>query len=373
MSVNRYATMSSATLKILLDATVKELLAATIADDGAKQTTAQKVITEVEQAIEGKADSSQSTDSKGGDKFDKSLDRDIRERVGRIAEFGPASDVSIFLREARVVFNTLVKGGDARLEKEFCRKLKMRLCNTYLEKLDRQATTVDTFDDLVKYMDLHHMSKKSAYQYMATISELERRPDENIKDFALKVEAEVDRVATVVQAKFNKAKTDEAKIKAESGTPAAATDQMTAKDVFTMLAGSVVLAEVKKDTSTYNAIINDLDKCWSGREIALKAQAVSDRISKATESIETINVNFAKSTGATSPSLCYAFIQGQTCAKDPCTYTHDDRLRDIFIRQSDQSQQQPGRERICYEYRDKGFCSRDNCHYEHVAQTAGRD
>ena len=313
--MSAYGSMSSSTLKMLLEATLKDFLAATLAKDDDKIKSTTEVITEVELAIANKT-AAQPSSSK---EVDKSLDRDIRDRVARISEFGPASDVSMFIREARVVFNALVKGQDARVEKEFCRKLKMRLCDVYLEQLDRQSPTMEHFDTFVEYMDANHMSKKSAYQYMQSISELERRPDENIKDFALKVEAQVDRVATIVQAKFDKAKDAEFKVKAEPGGTVPA--KMTAKDVFTMLAGSVVLAEVKRETSTYNAIINDLDTCWSGREIALKALAVSDRISRAPDTVETITIAHAKSTN--EKPICWNFRDDKPCVKKPCPFVHD--------------------------------------------------
>ena len=334
--MSAYASFTLATLKGLLASATTQFVEATMAKEAEKITAAQAMIAELDTMIKGKEKPEQSTSASSA--VDKTLDKDIRDRVARIPEFGPASDVSVFVRECRVIYNALVKDQGDQVELEFCRKLKLRLCSSYLEELDRQKTAVVKFDDFTEYMDAHHMSKKSAYQYMATISELEKRPDENIKDFALKVEAEVDRVATVIQAKFVKAKAA-AKVKLEQSQDTAT--EMTAKDVFTLLAGSVVLAEVKKSTATYNAIINDLDACWSGREIALKAQAVSDRISNATDTVDTIHINHAKSAGSKSGTagVCWKYLEGKDCPGGDCRFIHDSALRDLFKKQ----QQQPNR------------------------------
>ena len=264
--------------------------------------------------------------------IDKNLDKDIRDKVASIAEFGPSSDVATFLQNVAVVYDTLVKGNsDERVEIEFVRKCKLRLDNSYLTALNAHSTPITTYQQFVDYMDSKHQSKKSAYQYLETITDLEMKPDESYTDFALRAQIAVGRAATIVKNKWSKHVLD------KNSSATEKEKQMSADDVIAVTVYQLVLQQIKRNKTVYNAIINDLDKTWTGMEIANKALSIADRqldeIQSQPATVLHANTNVRQ--------ICYNFLLDQPCISSPCPYHHDLRLRKSIDRKTEHNQPKP--------------------------------
>ena len=276
-----------------------------------------------------KTDAPKSVDSTN--QFDKTLDKDIRDKVASISMFGPSSDVATFLQQCTVIFDTLVKGNsDDRVEVEFVRKCKLRLDNAYLAALNAHSTSIKTFKEFTDYMDSKHQSKKSAYQYLEAISELEMRPDESYTDFALRTQIEIGRASTIVKNKWAK------HILVENSAATEAQKQMSADNVFEVMGGQIVLQQVKRNSAVYNQIINDLDSTWTGLEIANKALSIADRQVKDAPT-QPATVHFTQKSEP-SREICAKFLAGKCNWEEvsgrKCKYFHDKELQARLSRQS---------------------------------------
>ena len=273
---------------------------------------------------------------------DRNLDKDIRERVSRIPEFDARSEVAIFIRECETVFDTLVKDQDSQVEVEFVRKLKCRLDQPYLAALNSSGQSMTTFSEFKSYMEANHQSKESHYQHLEKLEALEIGDNQNYRDYALKVDAVVDQIKTVVKARWDSRILHSQSVKTESNTQATV-PKMTCDDLYNIFAGMYVLKAVKRDQTTYMAICHELDQCWSAKDVALKASNVAERKVLSNELAQPIQVNFTRNNQNSQPGKrvegqqCAVFLKRGVCEDSHCKREHDTRLKFILDKISPQA------------------------------------
>ena len=262
-------------------------------------------------------------------KVDAQLAKDIRDRVSTIALFGPGSELSLFLRECQVIYDTLVKNNGALVEAEFTRKLKLRINFDYLGQLNATNEDMSTFVEFKCYMEENHSSQESHYQCLEELEGLQILKSESYKDFALRINLLTRRVETVVAARWAK-KYSTASVKTDPGAAAkpGVTGAMQAHDVFELIAGLYLLKAVRQDAQTYAAICGDLDKCWNACAIANRAAGFADKCQPEVIVSEPNLVHYTSQKPRQGYGVCRDFLRS-ICRRDKCRYSHDQSVKDI--------------------------------------------
>ena len=266
--------------------------------------------------------------------IDTQLAKDIRDRVADIKLFGPGSELSVFLRECEVVYDTLVKNKGDVIEAEFTRKLKMRIDFDYLGALNSANENMAKWSDFKTYMEENHSSSESHYQVIEELESLSKLESESYKDYALRINLLTRRVETVVKARWSK-KNQSVTVKPESGSDKTP-EQMSAHDVFELIGGVHLLKAVRQDAPTYAAVCSDLDSCWNACAIATKAANFADKCRPDTKVTEPNSVFHATHKKNANAQVCFKFLRGK-CKSDDCEFSHDHRVLNVMKRMVDES------------------------------------
>ena len=260
-------------------------------------------------------------------KVDAQLAKDIRDRVNTIALFGPGSELSLFLRECQVIYDTLVKNEGDLVEAEFTRKLKLRIAFDYLGQLNTSNEGMSTFAEFKSYMEDNHSSQESHYQCLEELEGLQMMKSESFKDYALRINLLTRRVETVVAARWAK-KNATVSVKTDLSSEPNPSGKMQAHDVFELISGLYLLKAVRQDAPTYAAVCGDLDSCWNACAIATKAANFADKCRPETKVSEPNLIYHSTQKTTEWSGTCHDFLRDK-CKRSKCRYTHDQSIKDI--------------------------------------------
>ena len=135
--------------------------------------------------------------------------------------------------------------------------------STYAE--DHQIETIEQFMD---YISTQYESRKSIYQFMEQLDEVELKKGESLRDFATRLEEKVFELNTAVSAKFKELKT-----KKDPNFDG----EMSKDDVFSLWAGMSMLKALQPDKGLYCHTITKADECFSALDLANIAEAYKER------------------------------------------------------------------------------------------------
>ena len=248
--------------------------------------------------------------------------REMKSQLEQIPMFGPGSELSIFLASLNNCYVVFVKD-NIKFEKNFMLTAKGRLAQAFQTRVNNQSPSIETFDALKKYLEEHHGSRKTIFQALDEIYDIEPSGGE-MRDYAIKLENAGNDLHIKMADKFKKAgKT------------------LDARAVMDLMIAQVYVRNLRScaDIMCYNSIVNSLSSCWDVTSVATHAQSYLERVVKVDE-LETPN----------------AFFGGQKKMKPAPN-------------REDNEEKKTKKRGICYKWRDTGKCRWDKCPYDHP----GRD
>ena len=257
--------------------------------------------------------------------------------------FSTSHDVHVWLNKLESYWKLYVAtDATGLMEKHFIQCAKSRLCSEYLHAMLGSSAATDTFEQMKDYMKKNHASKRSVFQILDTLWEMDQKDSESFRDFGIRLDDKANEAKQIIFAKF----------KEWCETNDGSDTEMKADDIFKLVSGQVFLQSLKnKHGVVYNNICNDLDKTWSANEIALKAMTFSDRMASSDDSRNQGSVpdafiaqrgrksnsnsnknsrNQNKSRQENGKPSCWMFTSTGNCPREKCNYTHSQEERKIF-------------------------------------------
>ena len=174
--------------------------------------------------------------------------KDLRMSVEKIPELAPGGDASSYLADLENSFK-LYLSDNKKFEPEFVRLAKTRLCQSYLTTVTNAEASPNTFDDYKTYVRKTFGSKKNVYQSMDALFDVQMEND--VQDFAVRLQNEVSRVRTEVEDIFE--------IHHESKSRVI--DQAS---MFQLFGTMILLKQVRTKLAAqdYNFVVRGLEKCF---------------------------------------------------------------------------------------------------------------
>ena len=248
--------------------------------------------------------------------------REMKSQLEQIPMFGPGSELSIFLASLNNCYIVFVKN-NTKFEKNFMLTAKGRLTQAFQTRVNNQEPAIETFDALKKYLEEHHGSRKTIFQALDEIYDIEPS-DNEMRDYAIKLENAGNDLYIKMDDKFTKAK-----------------KTLDARAVVDLMIAQVYVRNLKHhaDIMCYNSIVNSLSTCWDVTSVATQAQSYLERVVKPDE-LETPN----------------AFFGGHSKPKP----TNNDKKK-----KSTKNESKEKKKGVCFKYRDTGECKWKKCPFDH--------
>ena len=261
--------------------------------DAAEMAKLEEVVTELQSALASKTPVCNPVGQTPSQTPNYEMNRRLKELsdyFSKISEFGPGSNVTLFIKECERIYNIVVS--DCKdLEKDFCRRVRMQLCSDYATDANNfhSVDPLDSFEKLKSFLRQKYEDQLSAYQHFQKLDSMERGNSESVTDFARRVQSTSLDIRTVIFEKFKRHHSKLVKQETE------ATESMSAAQLMDFMSGQVVLRSLKNDREAFNHIVDDLDKCWNAQDIATRAAGFIGRRVKndALFSDNSPKVNFA--------------------------------------------------------------------------------
>ena len=243
--------------------------------------------------------------------------------------FSTSHDVHIWLNKLESYWKLYVAtDATGLMEKHFIQCAKSRLCSEYLHAMLGSSAATDTFEQMKDYMKKNHASKRSVFQILDTLWEMDQKDSESFRDFGIRLDDKANEAKQIIFAKF----------KEWSESNGGSDTEMKADDIFKLVSGQVFLQSLKnKHRVVYNNICNDLDKTWSANEIALKAMTFSDRMASSDDAQNQCTVpdaftaqndrNSMSRSNRKDMKNCPFFLKGYCKNGNQCRALHDEGLR----------------------------------------------
>ena len=250
----------------------------------------------------------------------------LESAVNQMPTFGAGMEPATFIRDIK----NYMPDADCALSKSFLlKKLRQKLSPEYLTAYTNHVATVPitTVDEFCDYISETYESRRSIFQHLEKLDSIAMDDSEmSYRDYAAKVQQEIFDLKTIVRQKFI-----EVKKKKDSNF----TGKLTDDDLFSLMAGTLVLRALKNKPDIFNHTIAKIDDCLTGEEIAQIAQSFSERKQTDDPIFQAPTANFAGKTGhnpakknsgnnAKRPAYCHYFQAGK-CNKSPCSYVHEIR------------------------------------------------
>ena len=248
--------------------------------------------------------------------------------------FSSGHDIHVWLNKLDIYYQLYVAKSDHKdlMEKHFVQTAKGQICVEYLNNMGASGANTDTYDGLKAYMKQHHASKVSVYQILDKCWEMSRNETETLRDFGIRLDDRVTEATNIIEAKFKEWAESESRVE---------NTEITVKDYSKVMSGQMFLQVLKnQNQNIYNFICNDLDKTWSGAEIANKAMTYSDRLtSEESQNQGTVPSAFpakhedksSNPTRRTQPQKSCAYYLTSGCWKGvQCDKYHDEALKNFL-------------------------------------------
>ena len=191
----------------------------------------------------------------------------VVEAVNDLEKFGPGCEPANFVRKIGTL--KYVAKCDAT-KKLLLNMLFTRLSDEYkptFVKYDEEHS-VDTIDKFMEYITTQYESRKSIFQFMEQLDEVELRKNETLRDFGTRLEQKVFELETAVSDKFVQLK--KKKDKTFQG-------EMTKADVFKLWGGMAMLKALQTEKGLYTHTITKADDCFNALDLANVAEAYKER------------------------------------------------------------------------------------------------
>ena len=256
--------------------------------------------------------------------------------------FSTGHDVHIWLNKLESYWKLYVANDSTGLmEEHFIQSAKSRLCSEYLHSMLGSSVPTDTFEQMKDYMKKHHASKRSVFQILDTIWEMDQKDSESFRDFGIRLDDKASEAKNIIFAKFK----EWSESNGDSDT------EMKADDIFKLVSGQVFLQSLKnKFGVVYNNICNDLDKTWSANEIALKAMTFSDRMASSDDS---------RNQGSVPDAFTVQRGRNSNSNTNKGSRNQNNSRNSNNTRQEKQN---------CWNFTIMGKCTRDKCPFYHSHQ-----
>ena len=262
----------------------------------------------------------------------------LESAVNQMPMFGTGMEPATFIRDIK----NYMPDADCALSKSFLlKKLRQKLSPEYLTAYTNHVATepITTVDEFCKYISETYESRRSIFQHLEKLDSIAMDDSEmSYRDYAAKVQQEIFDLKTIVRQKFI-----EVKKKKDSNF----TGKLTDDDLFSLMAGTLVLRALKNKPDIFNHTIAKIDDCLTGEEIAQIAQSFSERKQTDDPILQPPTVNFAGKTGKPNgktgqhpakknsgnsykkPAYCHNFQAGVKCYIPPnkkhCAFKHEIR------------------------------------------------
>ena len=252
---------------------------------------------------------------------DRQVLTEMRSQIESIPVFGPGSDLTLFLTGVENVYSIFVKS-NRKFEANFLRMVEGRLAQAFLTRVCNQTPAIDTYDKLKKYLEQHHGSKKTCYQQLDELYDIEPSANQ-MRDYAIQLENACNDLYIKLADKFSK----------EDKT-------FDARAMLDLVGAQIYVRNLKHHApvACYNSIVNSLSSCWDVNSVATHAQSYLERV--------------VKEDDLTAPN---AFFGGRTKQKP----ANKDKKKTA---KGDKKEKKKG---ICFKWRDTGECKYKNCWYDH--------
>ena len=249
--------------------------------------------------------------------------------VNQMPTFGTGMEPATFIRDIK----NYMPDADCDLSKQFLlKKLRQKLSPEYLTAYTNYVATksIDTVEEFCEYISSTYESKRSIFQHLEKLDSIAMDdPSMSYRDFAAKVQQEIFDLKTIVRTKF---------IEVKKKKDASFTGKLTEDDLFSLMAGTLVLRSLKSNHDIFNHTISKIDDCLTGEEIAQIAQSFSERKQTDDPHLQLPGVMYAGKTGQHQAKknwnkydnkpkkvdYCHKF-QADACKRDPCPYKHEKR------------------------------------------------
>ena len=259
-------------------------------------------------------------DTNASNRFeDTQLLKEMKSQVDNIPVVGPGSELSLFLASLNNCYVAFVKN-NTKFEKNFLLMAMGRLAQAFLTRVNNQTPAIETYDAFKKYLEDHHGSKKTIFQALDEIYDIEPK-DNDMRDYAIKLENAGNDLFIKMEDKFNKS--------SKTLNARAVVDLVIAQHYVRNL-------RAQSDTMCYNSIVSSLSDCWDVSSVATHANSYNERAAK-TDELATPNV-FNVNRGKQK--------QTNNDGKNPKKET-------------------PKKKGICFRWRDKGVCNWKGCPFLH--------
>ena len=193
------------------------------------------------------------------------LGKDMRMAIDKVPELGPGGDASNFLATLDNIHRNYVDDHPA-LEERFTKYAVTRLCSSFQTQVHGQATKLQTWPALKKFVSENYGLRLTPYQKLDQLFDLQ--VDSDWPAYAVKLQNCTNEAATYVEEKWKKANPNEA---------------FTVKVVFDLMATEIFFRRLQEssDKEAYNHICGQLDSVWDLNGAVAKAQ---DWLSRANRS-----------------------------------------------------------------------------------------
>ena len=193
----------------------------------------------------------------------KSIDKGVAE----LEKFGPGKECFTFIRNVK----NLSRLAECDVTRDYMIKaLFNRLCPEYQTMFNTHhaSSPVKTIEEFTEWIGSTFESKKSIFQYLQELDNMQLMEGEAIRDYAGRIEEQVFDVQTIIAAKFK-----EGKKKSKPDFDG----ELETENVFAFMAGTILLRGLQSDREAYNYTITRVDECFDARDIANVAAAYKER------------------------------------------------------------------------------------------------
>ena len=264
----------------------------------------------------------------------------IKEAVNGLSKFEAGVEPATFVRNVK----NIAGQAESDAEKSFMLKLLFNRLSPEYQTAYRnheQTSAITTIEELCAYVSKQYESKKALSQYFQELYEIGRRDNENVRNFAARVEEKIFDSKTVIKSKFLDLKKKEnpdfdGKIEVD--------------DVFALMGVENVLRSLKSNKNCYNYTITRSDECFTAAEVANVAEAFTERRQQESNFMNSHeSVNYGRD--ASRPQQtdlkkteCF-FWTGRRLSKgdkgctkgDKCERKHDPAMKDKLRKKSDET------------------------------------
>ena len=241
----------------------------------------------------------------------------FRALLDKVDNFEPGREVAEFISDVENVYARIRI--DIRDEKvvqhNFVSYVMGQMSTAYQQDLRsyeaKNPNTVWTWSTFKEYLTKNYETSKTHFQILQALFKLEKKPGETNIDYSGRLEHYVNRVKTIVSARFQ----------AKNG----ADHTVTADQVYDLMGSVAFLMRIEKDDNLMNFLSRDLDDCFSPREIAKHADRYLERRQLADPVLTTPTVNYARNYSRNpnpNDEVCNIFASTGECPRQTCKFRH---------------------------------------------------